>query len=223
MGGWEAVDAYCERLGPGFWAEPVNALTNLAFLVAAVLAAGPARRAGDAGALLLTAILATIGLGSFLFHTLAVRWAALADVLPILAFILVYFHLATRRFFGAPAWAGLVLAASYLPVSAAIAALTRAALGSVNGSEGYFGVFVFILAYAALLGSRAPATGQGLLAGAGLLALSLVARSADEALCPAWPLGTHFLWHLLNAIMLGWMLRVLLAHGRRVARPAAGG
>lgn len=26
-----AIDHYCERTGPGLWAEPVNALTNLAF------------------------------------------------------------------------------------------------------------------------------------------------------------------------------------------------
>jgi hypothetical protein len=30
-----SVDIYCERIDPGFWAEPVNALTNLAFLLAA--------------------------------------------------------------------------------------------------------------------------------------------------------------------------------------------
>jgi len=32
------IDLYCERLGPGIWAEPINALTNLAFLVAAFAA-----------------------------------------------------------------------------------------------------------------------------------------------------------------------------------------
>lgn len=30
------IDAYCERIDPGFWSEPINALTNLAFLVAAL-------------------------------------------------------------------------------------------------------------------------------------------------------------------------------------------
>ena len=32
------IDLYCERLSPGIWAEPINALTNLAFLVAAFAA-----------------------------------------------------------------------------------------------------------------------------------------------------------------------------------------
>ena len=27
------VDLYCERLGPSFWAEPVNAFSNAAFLI----------------------------------------------------------------------------------------------------------------------------------------------------------------------------------------------
>jgi len=29
------MDAYCERLGPGLFAEPLNALTNVSFLLAA--------------------------------------------------------------------------------------------------------------------------------------------------------------------------------------------
>ncbi len=42
------IDAYCERLGPGVWAEPVNALTNLAFLAGAAIAYGAARPGGTA-------------------------------------------------------------------------------------------------------------------------------------------------------------------------------
>ena len=35
--GQRPVDDYCERLGPGLWAEPLNLVTNLAFLIAAIL------------------------------------------------------------------------------------------------------------------------------------------------------------------------------------------
>jgi hypothetical protein len=42
--------------------------------------------------------------------------------------------------------------------------------------------------------------------------LSLVFRSLDEIVCPAVPLGTHFLWHILNAVMLGWMIEVYRRH-----------
>src|SRR6056297_761416 len=84
------IDGYCERLDPGYWAEPINAVTNAAFVLAALIMW---RRLGDAPlplARVLVAILAAIGLGSFLFHTHAQVWSALADVLPIMAFVLVY-------------------------------------------------------------------------------------------------------------------------------------
>ena len=32
---FETIDNYCERIGDGFWAEPLNAITNLAFILAA--------------------------------------------------------------------------------------------------------------------------------------------------------------------------------------------
>lgn len=73
------IDGYCERTGPEFWSEPVNALTNAAFLVAAFVMW---RRTGGRLPLanLMILLLALIGVGSFLFHTFATTWAALADV-----------------------------------------------------------------------------------------------------------------------------------------------
>ena len=81
-----SIDAYCERIGPGFWAEPVNAVTNLAFVIVAFWLW---RRAHGVERIL-CAVLLTIGVGSWLFHTYAVVWAGIADSLSILVFILVY-------------------------------------------------------------------------------------------------------------------------------------
>src|SRR3978361_958141 len=58
----------------------------------------------------LAALVLVVGLGSFLFHTLAVRWAMLADVIPIAVFINAYFFLAMRRFLGL--WGAGALAAT---------------------------------------------------------------------------------------------------------------
>ena len=35
---FEAVDGYCERVDAAFWSEPINAVTNAAFLIAAIWA-----------------------------------------------------------------------------------------------------------------------------------------------------------------------------------------
>jgi hypothetical protein len=219
MDWFRAVDGYCERTDPGYWSEPLNALTNAAFLIAAWAAWRMAREAGDRGAEVLAALVAVIGVGSFLFHTHAEVWAAVADVVPIQAFILVYLGLATVRLFRAPWWGGVLAAAAFVPASALLARAIAAVFGPLNGSVGYLPVPVLILAYAAALRSRAPEAAAGLALGAGMLAVSLVFRTIDREVCAAVPAGTHFLWHLLNAAMLWWMIRILVRHG--LARPGA--
>jgi hypothetical protein len=220
MDWFRAVNGYCERTDASYWSEPLNAVSNAAFLIAAALCWRITNR--DPGARLLVVILAAIGVGSYLFHTHAQVWAMMADVLPIQAFILVYIYLATVRFFAAPPWAGLAAAVAFVPLSSLVAAGIRALFGPLNGSVGYMPVVLLILAYALALARRAPATARGMAIGAAILALSLTFRTIDEAVCARVPLGTHFLWHLLNGVMLGWMILVLVRHRRASPAPIDG-
>ncbi|MCA3449058.1 MAG: ceramidase domain-containing protein [Rhodobacter sp.] len=205
----DAVDGYCERLTPGYWAEPVNAVTNMAFVVAAALMWR--RTAGLPLARAMVLVLGVIGVGSYLFHTHANRATGVMDVIAIIAFILLYVFAASRDFLGLAPWRAGLATAAFLPYAAATVPLWSMIPG-LGSSAGYAPVPVLILVYAWLLRRRAPATAQGLAAGAGLLVLSLVFRTLDEPLCAVWPMGTHFLWHLLNAVMLGWMINVYVRH-----------
>lgn len=207
-----AVNQYCERTDAGFWSEPVNALSNASFLIAAALCWRMLEGRRDPGARLLVWVLAGIGVGSFLFHTIAQVWAAAADVLPILAFILIYIGLAALRFLRLPAWAGLAAALAYLPASTLVAGLVERLAGPLNGSAGYLPVLLLIALLALALRRQAPDTARRLAVGAGIFAVSLTLRTVDRAVCPAFPLGTHFLWHLLNGLLLGWMIRALILH-----------
>lgn len=205
----DAVDGYCERLTPGYWAEPVNAVTNLAFVVAAAVMWR--RTAGLPLARAMVLVLAVIGVGSYLFHTHANRVTGVMDVIPIVAFILLYVFAASRDFLRLTPWRAGLATVAFLPYAAATVPLWSMVPG-LGSSAGYAPVPVLILVYAWLLRRRAPATAQGLAAGAGLLVLSLVFRTVDEPLCGVLPMGTHFLWHLLNAVMLGWMINVYVRH-----------
>ena len=209
------VNNYCERTDASYWSEPVNALTNLSFLIAAYICLRAARRAGDGAALALVASLAAIGVGSYLFHTHAQVWAALADVTPILIFILTYVYLATVRFFGTSRWVGLAVTGLFLPYAALVSTGLGAIFGDLNGSMGYVPVPILIGLYALALRNRDPETARGLAIGAGILAVSLTFRTVDYAVCGAIPLGTHFLWHILNGVMLGWMILVMIRAGER--------
>lgn len=208
--GWsQQIDAYCERLGPAFWAEPANAVTNAAFLIAAAAVGLVLARRGrlEAGTGVLLALLSVIGIGSFLFHTFATRWAALADTLPIGIFIVVYLMLALRRGFGLgwPAAAGLGLA--FLPAAVGLSYGIGSVTGGLLGaSSGYLPALLVLLLCAGLLVRKNRTVGRELLIAAGIFVASLSFRTLDEPLCGTVPFGTHFLWHLLNALLLGLLI-----------------
>ena len=205
------VDAYCERTGPDYWSEPINALTNLAFLIAALVLwprlRGPEMAMGRA----LAAVLFVIGLGSWLFHTHANRLTGLMDVLPILGFILLYVFTATRDYFGAHPWIAALVTAGFIPYAAATVPIF-AMIPGLGSSASYAPVPLLILVYAALLRGRYPDTARGLAIGAGILIASLTFRTLDQPLCDVFPPGTHFMWHVLNGVMLGWMIEVYRRH-----------
>ena len=117
------IDLYCERLDPSFWAEPVNALTNAAFFVAAWAAFRLWRRNGhgDRAILALILVVVAVGLGSFAFHTLATRGALLLDVGPIGIFIYGYVLLALRRFLALSWPLALGLLAGFIALSLGLA------------------------------------------------------------------------------------------------------
>lgn len=236
------ISTYCERTGPGFWGEPLNALTNTAFLLAALVAYVLWRRAPrrDWPLLGLIALVFAIGIGSFLFHTRPGPRTVLADVIPIQLFVLGYLALACRRFFQAPAWVAVVAVAGLLACEAGLAGVSGRggeSLAYVPALAALFTVGVglvlrthmVLLAFAgaadpariAREGLRTTRIARLVLAAAILFALSLGLRAADLPLCAQMPSGTHFLWHLLNALVLGILLAAARAETPEPVSPSA--
>jgi hypothetical protein len=215
---WRSVDLYCERTGPGFWSEPLNAASNAAFLVAAALILRHARASGGAplDARLLAALAALVGVGSFLFHTFATVWAGWLDQIFILAFI--YAFLA--RFLGRVAgwgWLGVAAGlAAYWVLSRALTAPFPA--GALNGSVGYLPALAALAGLAAWAGARRHPGAARLGVAAGLFAVSLAFRTVDLDLCAQWPLGTHAVWHCLIAGVL-WLAATALVARREAGAP----
>lgn len=218
------VDAYCERVGPAFWAEPVNALTNLSFILAALWGVRAIRRHGprDIAAWWLVLLVVAVGVGSFLFHTVATVWAAVADVVPITLFIVSYLVLTIRRYFEAAWWRAALVGLAFLPAAEALGRVVAGAAGDgLNGSEGYLPALAALVVCGVWLGRRRHPAGAALLVAAGVFAVSLTFRTLDDALCARFPLGTHFLWHILNGVLLGWLLVTFARHGRPYRLSAA--
>lgn len=200
-------DLYCERLGPGLLAEPVNALTNAAFFLAAWWAWRDARAAGrlDGTARALIGLLAAIGVGSALFHTFATGWARVLDELPILLLQLLYLWVYARRVIGAGRWLAAGLVAAYL----ALAIYCRGFGPLLNGSLIYLPAMLMTLGLGLYHWRTQPRFRTGLLCAAGVLLTAIVLRTLDASVCDAFPLGTHFMWHLLVAGVAYLSLRAL--------------
>ncbi|MGD9783057.1 MAG: ceramidase domain-containing protein [Hyphomicrobiaceae bacterium] len=233
------VFRYCERgADPGFWAEPLNALTNAAFLVAAIAAGRQLARVRGLRAApvewLLVGVLAAIGAGSFLFHTFATRWSAIADAAPIGIFMFVYLAYALRRLVGLP-WLGVAAGlgafayAMHLADGIAcritlVSAMEAARGPCLNGSAAYLpALSAMVLIGAALKAMRHAASGH-VLAAAMVFLVSMVFRTLDWELCDiarlgGRALGTHFMWHLLNAVTLYLLAEAAIVHGGVRASP----
>lgn len=225
---WQAlntpVDIYCERLDPSFWAEPLNALSNATFPLVALLIWQMMRARGLISAMtaVLIGLCALIGLGSFLFHTFANRWSEWADTVPIWGFVglYVYATLTTER---GKSRRYKIIAATLIS-TATLAVLGLMATGEttdanatdpLNGTGQYAPALIALLVFAgASWRFRLPQTPWVLAAAVTFLA-SLAFRTFDMAFCDSWPTGTHFMWHILNAAMIGFLLLA-----RSVARPA---
>ena len=205
----KSIDIYCERLDVGIWAEPINAVTNFAFILAAIIMWIRCKNLVEGR--VLAFLLFLIGCGSFLFHTFAQTWAAILDVTPILIFILTYIYAANRRFL---VWSkrmsitGVIL---FLPYQFLVVSILSS-IQFFGSSAQYVPVAILIFFYSALLHKSKSNLSRELFVGATILSLSIFARTIDEPLCLIVSVGTHFIWHILNAIMLAWMIEILRRH-----------
>jgi hypothetical protein len=219
MDPWAKLDLYCERADASFWAEPLNALTNLAFVVAAVLIAEAARRSRRGlgwEAAVLAGLTLLVGAGSFLFHTFATVWGRWLDLVFIAAFIYVFLGLCLARV-AAFGWRGVVVGIVVYAV------LERAVLGAVppgaiGGSLLYLPPLLALTALAWYAGRRRHPAAPRLATAVGVFAAALVVRTADLTLCEIWPAGTHFVWHVLTAGVLYLAATAVLAPGGALTR-----
>ncbi|MGD9602249.1 MAG: ceramidase domain-containing protein [Gammaproteobacteria bacterium] len=202
---------YCEQMIAVSGFEPWNAVSNAAFLLAALAAVWTVRRRGDTpapGPVVLIGLAAAIGAGSFAWHATHAAWAELADVLPILAFVLLFLFLAVRRLHGTLA-AGCACAA----MAGAIVGTGVALPHALNGSAAYLPVWLGLV----WLGLRLPGRVEqrALRAAALLFAFSLVARTLDLRACETFVHGSHWLWHVCNGGVIHLALRAALAPAGR--------
>ena len=223
------LDAYCERAGDaGLWAEPLNASTNLAFIIAALITARALRGNAfkthwDLWALTLT--LFSIGVGSGLWHLFATHETLLADVIPIGIFIHLFFYATLRRIFNLSWWKALVGVGAFIGISTIVGKYLPPDM--FNGSIMYLPAISALALFTVALYIK-PSSPESLILGRSMdsprirsansgndkkiatgfavalvvFIVSILFRTIDMNMCASIPIGTHFMWHVFNAYVL---------------------
>jgi hypothetical protein len=200
MNTWfNSVDIYCERLDPGFWAEPINAISNLSFIVAGFFL----WRLRSTRSTLMATLVILIGLGSFSFHTFANRLTGLLDVLAIALYLVAFAFLIPKQ------WSRnslliqlgsvLVLIVSIVLAQLLMSYLKPASLWLPSGM--YLGAWLALIMYALITQYSNMHAARFLWLAVIVFPASLVSRQLDMPLCDSIG-GSHWLWHLLNGLTL---------------------
>ena len=208
------IDMYCERGSTAWDAEPLNAVSNIAFFIAAWAAWRLHQRhpnaAFDGAIRVLCIIIAVVGAGSLTWHIFATRWAEWADVIPILIFMIVYCWVILTAFFRWPWW--LKAPAAFLLFAATFYLESDEFEKVLWGGAMYLPTLVFLMAAGAGIWRGNASAGRAFYAAAGLFVLSFTARTLDMPMCDAFPIGTHYFWHIFNAAVLFLLVRTVIVH-----------
>ena len=101
-----------------------------------------------------------------------------------------------------------LIAMLLVPFSFAVSFLTMVSLGELNGSSWYISFVILFLIYAFLLRRICSDFSRVLLYSTAFFVLSIIFRSIDHAFCNIIPVGTHFIWHIMNGILLHIMIQI---------------
>jgi hypothetical protein len=196
---FNSVDLYCERLDASFWAEPINAISNLSFIVAGFFL----WRLRSSHSTLMATLVILIGLGSFSFHTYANRLTGLLDVLAISLYLFVFAFLIPKQW---PRNSILIQLGSVLLLILSIVLahllmsyLKPALLWLPSGM--YLGAWFALIIYALITQYSNKAAARFLWLAVIFFPFSLLSRQLDMPLCESIG-GSHWLWHLLNGLTL---------------------
>ncbi len=201
---------YCETGHPWlFMAEPVNTITNIFIIVAAVMATRYVQRAKIGrpwDLVVLLFLLFSVGIGSFAWHAFRTRLALTFDALPGLLFLLVLAGLWFRALFGT-AW-GVIGTLGMIAAAVGATILWRRYAFDFHDMPPalvFAPAFICIAAIGAFLAiATVPRYGMEIARlGAFALASGVIAavcRSIDQLVCSTIPIGVHFVWHVMLSV-----------------------
>lgn len=164
----------------------------------------------------LTSMVGAVGFGSAIFHAIPNHVTILFDVVPIYIFLLSALVFLLRCL--TSSWM-ISISACVVYVIALVAATVFVPDDLLNGSFRHAITLVTLLIILAYNVKKHRAEGMRLLGIVLLYAAAITFRSIDVVTCNTHHIGTHFLWHTLNAAAAYFAVLFLMRFSK-VANPS---
>jgi len=208
------MDFYCERTNQQIFNEPVNAISNIFFIIVSLSLIKILRKNQSNKIYYIQPILIFfIGIGSFLFHLKPNIITLYSDVIPIFLFSLSFIFFFNRDVININYLNNALLFLLFFFLFLFITPKLNYEI--LNGSEFYFANYFFLTMYTIWLYLKKSDFFQLLLLGFIFFNLSILLRSLDNHICEYFSIGTHFLWHFLNA----YLLKILTLVNCKIKKP----
>ena len=183
---------YCERNNLEFLAEPFNFFTNIFFLYFAILLFFNKNITNKKFSI----ILFCIGVGSMLFHSVPNKITALIDIFFIITFIFYYLIVLYYKL-NINKYTSYLLSILFILFCYFFGNFYQNSI--LQSSAFYFPILIHLYFFIKKEGNNyfkkffwIPI----------LFSISLYLRTIDIKYCTSFNIGTHFLWHILNSVVL---------------------
>ena len=195
---------YCERSNDLFFGEPLNSISNIFFLIAATFLLKKQSKV-----YIFSILIYFIGFSSFFWHTIPNLTTGLLDITSIIFFILYYTYKLYKILFKNR------LIAIVIAFTFCIVCFSLGKLGAntfLATSSFYIPILIHILLLNLFFYMRKEKNlSLNYLQFSFYIFLSSIAmRTLDFHLCEFIKIGTHFIWHFLNASLLYCMVKFYL-------------
>ncbi len=193
------IPTYCERVGKsGVFAEPVNVISNISFLISAYLIFRYLKRnhSKDVSLYLLAIFTAFIGLGSTIFHIFATPISLLPDSIPIYLTMIIFLWTFLKNTLGNQKIATIITVCFVgLQTFLYLSGFRNVGNVTIRHIVNIVGIPLLIL----LAHKKYFKSINYLYATLVIYIIAMVLRATEPLICPAFPMGTHFTWHILLA------------------------
>lgn len=184
---------YCE-LGN---LQLLNVITSFFFIIFAFLSYRKTKNK------FLPILLSLVGISSALWHLTSFAWADLLDTGSIAIFCLATTYLLFSKIFTSKIHVVLSL------VVLVLLSFFIEQVSIMNGSLVYIFLFFILLIPGLIYLKKAPIVRRYMVLALVVFGLAIVFRILDPVLCEYVPMGTHFIWHILMALVGYYLILVL--------------